>query len=245
MDECRLIIDAPQPGAWNMAADEWLLTNDDEVPVLRFYQWSEPTLSLGYFQSVTSRRQHKDSAECILVRRASGGGAILHHHELTYSFTVPTHDRFARAAEDIYSLFHQTLISTLEQWGITARQADDQDVQRFGDGEFLCFQRRSTGDVVIADQKVAGSAQRRKSDKVLQHGSVLLNRSAFAPELPGINDITGADISASDLQTRWLSQLIRQTKLGTVEESFAPSECLEISEIAAKKFDSREWTAKR
>ena len=74
-----------------MAVDEVLL---DAAAVreqlsLRFYGWSEPTLSLGYFQRVADRKQHIASRECPLVRRLSGGGAILHDDELTYSFATP------------------------------------------------------------------------------------------------------------------------------------------------------------
>jgi len=87
---CRLIVDRPAPGAWNMAVDEALLDAAVEqgVAALRFYQWSEPTLSLGYFQRHADRDSHAASHDCTLVRRQSGGGAILHDRELTYSLTL-------------------------------------------------------------------------------------------------------------------------------------------------------------
>ena len=88
---CHLIVDAPADGAWNMAADEALLhtVSNTETPVLRFYQWQSPTLSLGYFQSYADRNQHAASLEADVVRRLSGGGAILHDQELTYSLVLP------------------------------------------------------------------------------------------------------------------------------------------------------------
>src|SRR5690242_1143259 len=90
MKEIRLILDPPAPGSWNMAVDEALLETaaDAGIATLRFYQWNEPTLSLGYFQAAAERNQHSMSSGCPLVRRASGGGAILHDRELTYSIAM-------------------------------------------------------------------------------------------------------------------------------------------------------------
>src|SRR5882724_9809402 len=98
MEHLRLIIDPPAHGAWNMAVDEALLESAavDGIATLRLYQWSEPTLSLGYFQPAADRQTHPASRECPLVRRASGGGAILHDRELTYSLAIP--EKSARAA---------------------------------------------------------------------------------------------------------------------------------------------------
>lgn len=69
---CRLLRHAPAPGAWNMAVDEVLL--ERAVACLRFYRWSEPTLSLGYFQAYADRREHPPSLPCAAVRRLTGGG---------------------------------------------------------------------------------------------------------------------------------------------------------------------------
>src|SRR3954464_5256758 len=88
---CSLIIAAPPDGAWNMALDEALLhrAETDGMATLRFYGWREPTLSLGYFQQHADRALHPASENCTLIRRASGGGAILHDRELTYSIALP------------------------------------------------------------------------------------------------------------------------------------------------------------
>ena len=79
MDPLRLIIDPPRSGPMNMAIDEVLLESaaTDGVATLRLYHWNEPTLSLGYFQAAEERERHQASTNCPLVRRASGGGAIL------------------------------------------------------------------------------------------------------------------------------------------------------------------------
>src|SRR5687767_13677741 len=94
MPTLRLLIDPPASGAWNMAVDEALLASAAAgVATLRFYTWSQPTLSLGYFQHAHQRDAHAASRSCPLVRRASGGGAILHDRELTYSLAVPLRQR--------------------------------------------------------------------------------------------------------------------------------------------------------
>src|SRR5581483_5910324 len=96
MPLCRLLIDPPAAGAWNMSVDEMLLerTSAEGGFQLRFYQWNEPTLSLGYFQAVQDRAGHEASRGCALVRRLSGGGAILHDRELTHMpSTCPSTER--------------------------------------------------------------------------------------------------------------------------------------------------------
>src|SRR5688500_9559950 len=100
MSALRVITDPPASGAWNMAVDEALLESaaTGSVATLRFYEWHEPTLSLGYFQPAADREQHAASRACPLVRRASGGGAIVHDRELTYSLAWPLRDVRAKAA---------------------------------------------------------------------------------------------------------------------------------------------------
>ena len=140
----RLIVDAPATGAVNMARDEVLLRSAalEGTPTLRFYRWSEPTLSLGYFQPWQQRFEHPPSRVCAAVRRASGGGAIVHDEELTYSFATRTDARWA--AEDLYVDFHQTLVDCLQVFGIQC-ELRPPIRDRSGPEPFLCFQRRAAG----------------------------------------------------------------------------------------------------
>lgn len=101
----RLIFDSPQNGVQNMALDQALLDECQEQPVLRFYRWSQPTLSLGYFQKHQQREGHQPSIDCPMLRRSTGGGAILHDHELTYSLLVPLALVPKRSA-DLYDVVH-------------------------------------------------------------------------------------------------------------------------------------------
>jgi lipoate-protein ligase A len=121
MHPWRLLIDGTGPGAWNMAVDEILLRRsaaDGGPPTLRFYGWSEPTLSLGYFQPYDHPRLHAANRVCDVVRRASGGGAILHHHDLTYSLALPVVDRWSNTADKLYRHVREALIVVLHSWGV-------------------------------------------------------------------------------------------------------------------------------
>lgn len=191
---CTLIIDVPpHPGAWNMAVDEALLEAAvaGAEPVVRWYQWEVATLSLGYFQQPDDATLRDPRWSGLpVVRRLSGGGAILHHHELTYSCALPASHLLTNDPYQIYLAFHNAIINVLRPMGFDVRLRKT----RFGkDGPaeaFLCFQRGDEMDVVIGTDKVLGSAQRRRRGAVLQHGSLVLRRSEFAPQFPGLFDLS-------------------------------------------------------
>jgi len=247
---CRLLIDPPSDGAWNMAVDEYLLgwTAETGRCCWRFYQWREPTLSLGYFQEYGDREHHTASRQCAVVRRASGGGAILHDAELTYSFTVPETHRLARRRQWMYEAVHETLIAELAHCGV--------DAGLFGDGvgagesgqspkDFLCFQRRSAGDIVVAGTKIVGSAQRRVAGAVLQHGSILLNRGQAAPELAGLAEVTGVAITPEDLIERWQPRIGQALGLEWAVEPLTAEERRAAEEIVTTKYGCDDWTVRR
>ncbi len=230
-----------------MAVDEALLATAaaSGQTTLRFYRWSEPTLSLGYFQAVSSRAHHPASLACPVVRRATGGGAIVHDQELTYSFCTPVANRMSQSALPLYQLFHDSLVETLKIWHIEARLWKTTTKAKTHDEPFLCFQRRSDGDVVIKNQKVAGSAQRRHHGTVLQHGSILLRRSNSAPELDGIEQVAQTTIDVLDLASRFAEQLARLLQVTFAESQLASHEIQVARRIDAEKFAHHGWTNKR
>jgi lipoyl(octanoyl) transferase len=243
---CRFFVHGPADGAWNMAVDEALLESAaaDGVATLRFYEWSAPTLSLGYFQPAADRREHLASLACPFVRRASGGGAILHDRELTYSLAVPTTHRWAADPERLYLATHEAIASALEMLGI-ACQLRRGAVPGRAFQPFLCFQRRAIGDLLLGDVKIAGSAQRRHRGAVLQHGSVLLRASRFATELPGLAELTGLQIDAKAL-AHLLKTAFRDRLNLQWEQSADLEAILGSSEsLARSKYTSAEWTLRR
>lgn len=248
----RLLVDPPQSGPWNMAVDQALLeaAASPESIVVRCYQWSRPTLSLGYFQKLADRSQHRASAGAALVRRASGGGAILHDHELTYSLAIPPAHAgggpLAAAIRDtglLYRKVHSSLIRVLDSLGVSARLCAAAEADAGRDQPFLCFERRSAGDVLCAGFKIAGSAQRRYRGAILQHGSILLQRSEAAPELPGIADLTGVELSPAGLAHVWLPDLSAELGLECHPVELDSELQSRAAELVTSRFGSSEWTS--
>jgi lipoate-protein ligase A len=219
MTLARLYVDPPLDGAWNMAVDEALLhqTADEGVASLRFYQWREPTLSLGYFQRFADRDLHPPSCHAAAVRRLSGGGALVHDRELTYALCLPARHPLARQSIALYETVHAALISALAEFGIGAvmHGSIGSPGNAPVDEAFLCFARRTVVDVVLptpagtAPAKITGSAQRRRRGAILQHGGVLLDASPYAPELSGIRQLRGKALTADELLWSWLPRLAK------------------------------------
>ncbi|QEG42915.1 lipoate--protein ligase family protein [Roseimaritima ulvae] len=244
----RLIIDERGDAAWNMAVDQTLLESVSAggPPVLRFYRWAQPTLSLGYFQSLSDRQQHVASRDAVVVRRSSGGGAILHDHELTYSLVLPIRDRTSARVQKYVEIMHQAIAGACSDANIPlVRVGDRATAPR--DPAFLCFQRRSSDDLECAGYKVVGSAQRRAAHAVLQHGSMLLAASDKAPELPGICDLVGRNIEVED----WASAIQRWLRIGLTEVSQWSPATLTGEQIAAAdrtakvRFANPTWLGRR
>ncbi|MBS0262678.1 MAG: lipoate--protein ligase [Planctomycetes bacterium] len=212
-----------------MAVDATLLNSalTHSLCSVRFYRWETPTVSLGHFQDVASLRKTPRLASLPVVRRLSGGGAIVHHHELTYSCAVPKDHALAAEPRQIYNLVHQRIIACLKELGIATRLRGTQISEKAG--AFLCFGRGDDFDVVIGDVKVLGSAQRRRKGAILQHGSLILKRSEYAPDFPGLSDLSNLEILATDLQ-RVLPEAVGRLFATTV----VPSE-LNLAEEADTK----------
>ena len=252
MTPCRLLLDPPAAGAWNMAVDEVLLEWSAEYNgcCLRMYRWSEPTLSLGYFQAYRDRWAHAPSRDCPVVRRLTGGGAIIHDVELTYSLVVPGGHSLARHRNLLYETVHNSLIAALAEFDVAARLHQSQDPTPRGEEPFLCFRRRAAGDVLADPIKIAGSAQRRRRGAVLQHGSVLLRRSAAAPELDGLAEIAAGAPDArqaapdEQLADAWLPRLSEELVLTWHSQPLSVGEARLADALVESRYASPQWTEK-
>ncbi len=245
--DCRLIVDSPLAGPWNMAVDEVLLDYASTAGrcTWRFYQWEEPTLSLGYFQREAEREVHAASRDCPVVRRLTGGGAILHDAELTYSLAVPAGHPLAAHRDRLYEAVHGSLIDVLAGWRIEADAARPSVTLRPEEEPFLCFQRRSPGDVVLEGIKIAGSAQRRRRGAVLQHGSVLLATSAAAPEIAPPDSLGRGRLSAQRLIEGWLPTLGQRLGFRFSREELTADEQSRAEALVAERYGRPGWTASR
>jgi lipoate-protein ligase A len=179
----RWIIDPPADGPTNMARDEAILQfvgRGESPPTLRFYRWSPPTISLGYFQRYDEYGALPPPAgELAVVRRQTGGGAILHDLELTYSVVLPLdHPWIAPAGSTaLYGRVHSAFATVLAGYGLPiTRPGPEAPAGCSHGGPFFCFENHSRFDLLAGGRKLLGSAQRRTSTALLQHGSLILSR---------------------------------------------------------------------
>ncbi|MBW8009856.1 MAG: lipoate--protein ligase family protein [Chloroflexi bacterium] len=176
----RLLKTAPAHGSWNMAVDEAILEavgNGDVSPTLRFYAWEPPCLTLGYAQPISDVDHSKlENNGWEVVRRITGGRAILHTDELTYAVIVPANE--PRLAGDIitsYKRLSQTLLAGLAQLGIFAQvEPNPKSAQKTSPNGPICFETPSNYEILYAGKKLIGSAQARRQSGILQHGSLPL-----------------------------------------------------------------------
>src|SRR5438105_8125590 len=177
-DSWRLLVDPAAGGAWNMAVDEVLLDGvaaGTTPPTLRFYECMPPCLSLGYFQPFDVVDVDGCRALGIeVVRRPTGGRAILHDRELTYSVALPAsllgHDGGVLPSYYRLSLALQDGLSGL---GVPATLAPESVGSRGQHGP-VCFDRPSAHEILLNGRKLVGSAQMRRGGGLLQYGSILI-----------------------------------------------------------------------
>ncbi len=227
-----------------MAADECLLeAAADGLRAVRLYDWSEPTVSLGYFQDEVEFRGEGRFSNLAAVRRLSGGGAILHHLELTYSLVLPPGDPFTEDPTRLYSLVHDAILDVLRAAGIEAAMRGED--RKLAAEPFLCFIRGDRHDIVFEGHKIVGSAQRRRRGAVLQHGSLLLDASPHAAELPGVNDLSNAERLTSEIGQTLGQSIARQ--LGTVEtiSDWPGSFAERIAELEQQQYSRLDWGRRR
>jgi lipoate-protein ligase A len=174
----RLLRSTPADGATNMAVDEAILRAvavGKVPPTLRLYAWEPPCLSLGRAQSVADVDLNAlQAAGFDLVRRPTGGKAILHVDELTYSVIAPQGEpRVAGGIVESYRCLSAALVRGLDRLGIANLVADQRAENRRLEGP-VCFEAPSDYEVTVGGRKLVGSAQMRAQGTVLQHGALPL-----------------------------------------------------------------------
>lgn len=267
MQSARLIVEsAPATGAWNMAVDEMLLESalGEGRVTIRLYQWSEPTVSLGYFQDVDEYERDPQWRGLAAVRRLSGGGAILHDREITYSITLPPSHPLTAQPSRLYRVAHEAIIEVLAQHGVESRMRGDAgngvacgsplngridgpslDPKASSIDPFLCFGRGDPNDIVIGACKVVGSAQRRRRGAVLQHGSVLLGQSPYAPEFLGLRELAGVEVDRRELAGR-----VGRALADALGQAWEPGD-LSVEEVAQaresemRRYRTLQWRSMR
>jgi lipoate-protein ligase A len=181
----RFISSGRQHPAYNMAVDEAILTAHSEgkvPPTVRFYGWNPATLSIGYFQRAVEEINFEQLKQEGLgfVRRPTGGRAVLHDRELTYSIIVAeNYPGIPRSVTEAYRVLSEGLVLGFRKLGLDAQMvqlASEADKNKYASmGSAACFDSPSWYELVVEGRKIAGSAQTRQKQVVLQHGSILLD----------------------------------------------------------------------
>lgn len=235
--------DPPLDGPTNMARDEHLLYAEDLHPAaLRIYFWSPPTLSLGYFQRYEAiAALPEELRRLAVVRRTTGGGAILHDREITYCLVADDSVEVARRAPaELYRAVHACWQRVLAADGHASDLApEDYPLPTPRSGPFFCFEKPGRTDLIAADRKkLLGSAQRRIPGRVLQHGSLMLaQRFASHP---------GAELGdpPPDVIDRWIDAFIDELAdslgLTPMPLDWSPSRLADVDD-RRRRYASGEW----
>lgn len=232
----------PNPGAYNMAVDEELLAKaqaGDRSPVLRFYGWAPPAVSLGRFQKIENA---VNAAACKglgydIVRRVTGGRAVLHNSELTYSVIARIDDPlFPPNVLGSYKVIARGLVAGLQNLGINgemvSRTNRHASLVKRNDKDPSCFSSPSWYEIVVNGKKIIGSAQRRLSGAFLQHGSILIGYDAAleAAVIPGggrsrsvtcINEVLGKSVPMGEIKNAFRSGFSKALDIEFHEQSSA------------------------
>lgn len=251
----RLILDTDRDAAMNMAVDEAIMlahTDGRCPPTLRLYSWLRPSISLGYLQDACRgglklERCREHSVE--VVRRLTGGRAVLHGHDLTFSITIDREELPAdnRSVLGSHSWLMGGIVAGLRSLGIDARLGSAVGPSSAGAD---CFAHAAACDVVADGRKVAGSAQVRRHGVILEQGSIPYCRPEVSPSLIfGSPAYTASDFREG-LERRALETAIStgfRIGLGIdlIEGTLSVSELECARNLAETRFGSEEWTFRR
>lgn len=175
----RLTISPPSRGGWNMALDEAILEavgRGEALPTLRFYAWEPPCISLGVAQSIHDvdlKRLHAKRWD--IVRRSTGGRAILHTDELTYAVIAPIENPHVTGGVlESYRHLSAGLVAGLQQMAMSVEIEPEKQLSEGERGNPVCFQAPSAYEITVKQRKLLGSAQVRRRNGILQHGTLPL-----------------------------------------------------------------------
>ena len=224
MARLQIHFDGPATGEWNMARDASLLASHrpGDDPILRLYQWEPAAVTIGYNQDFADFAGETIASHGYdLVRRPTGGRAILHADELTYAVigTSPS-PLFGDSLHSTYMKINAALLAFLRRLGLAADISDGES--RENARGLVCFRSAGKHEVTVGGRKIIGSAQRRTGGVFLQHGSILAGpRHLGLPALLGGEHAAAADARELATVTTDLSQLLGAPQSPEVLEGHA------------------------
>lgn len=266
----RLIKYAGGDAATNMAADEAIFIACQQKksgPTLRFYSWSPPAVSAGYGQKI---RDALDLEKCFsmgitIIRRPTGGKAVLHSGDLSYSFVVPQWlSPFNGAIKESYKFISDCFARGLGTLQVDVEVADKK-IAPLGARQSLsalCFSTFSAYDICHGGKKLMGSAQKRQNGMILQHGSIFLDVdwdlavdvlkpcngldraqavARLKEEMTSLNQIAETEISKTDVADALAEGVQKHLGVELREEDFTPYEKELMERLRAEKYSSAAW----
>lgn len=244
-----------------MAVDEALLRCFDSAcssPIIRLYGWNPPSFSLGRFQKVD---EVLDLELCRadgipIVRRVSGGGAIYHADELTYSLVCsPNQVAQAASVKDSFRILTGFLISYYRSLGLEASYAVDvvTDQGALGRRTAYCFAGKETFDIMIQGKKIGGNAQRRQKNVIFQHGSIpivnrseqgfgyMLNRASESARNTGSLEDFGVEMDIERLKKQLMDSFIQNLETEMVVSQLTEAELYQADSLLGGKYADDGW----
>lgn len=258
--------------AYNMAMDEALLnwqSRGEIPPIIRFYGWEPATLSIGYFQKAKAEINIEEVKRQGLgfVRRPTGGRAVLHEHELTYSVIVPeTYPGMPNTVTEAYRVISEGILMGFRKLGLDAYfsvpETDLEKAALKSPRSSVCFDAPSWYELVVEGKKVAGSAQTRQKGVILQHGAILLEldedklfsvfrfsnekvkermKNNLKNKAVAINDIAGRKITIPEAKQAFEKGFAEGLSIDLEPYVLNEKQLLEVEDIAKNKYESDEW----
>lgn len=238
----RTITTWDAPAAWNMGLDQALLESPEAPPTLRLYTWKPGALSLGYFQRFEDVPAAAQARK--VVRRITGGGAIHHQRELTFSIAVGLDDPlYAGLLGASYQRVHAVIAAALAEFGIDAQPRGERRLASDREGTGMCFHHSSALDLVWNERKGVGSAQRRKGGRVLHHGSIKLDTTPFEGDIASVADVRRG-VTPQEFAAVWTARLSRDLGWKLSAGAPDPDERARAKQLALR-FDDEAFTRRR
>lgn len=200
----RILNTGKMSAAENMAIDEAIMEAiivGKSLPTIRFYDWNIPTASCGYNQTISQEIDFTalEKFGYAFVRRPTGGRLVLHNQEITYSVITPIEGKFSGSITEAYSIISQALAEGLKKMGVNVEfERGDLTSKHQREESNPCFTSSSKFELKYKRKKIVGSAQLRRENVLLQHGSILLDndQGKVAYLLPNIKEKQQEKLSA-------------------------------------------------
>lgn len=240
----RLIVDEPMSGAKNMARDEALANSPDEIPTLRAYRFDPAAITIGRSQSIERILSSGGFREkgVDLVKRPTGGLAILHRGDYTYSVTAPLNGFGKREARELYfDRIASSIITALRLFAIDAEQA--RHGARSPSGGTWCFNSAFGIDIEWQGRKICGSAQRVYDRMVLQHGTLFLgSEEEVLPGMATVAEASGRGVSWDAMLEAFSVGFSETLGIELVRGEYSPAEEELFRRLYTDKYSLPGWS---